>query len=168
MLVRVTSGGAGRPRFLASLLRILRATQLCSLSSVTPAGTAHINTAYFAYSRELELYILSDPTSRHAQNLRVNRTAAATVFDSTQRWGGSDRGAQLFGRCEVTRGAARTKAEEVYASRFRDYRSWRDGLRPEAVAHAWQFYRLVPRTVTILDEKEFGSGIFVTARFGRP
>src|SRR5439155_25614683 len=35
--------------------------------------------------------------SRHSRNLTANRSAAITIYDSHQTWGGFDRGMQLFG-----------------------------------------------------------------------
>jgi len=70
-----------------SVLRILRENVLCSLSSVSPGNRAHVNTAYFCYSPDLELFFLSDPRSRHVRNLKVNPSAAIAVSrPRSRRW----------------------------------------------------------------------------------
>ena len=51
----------------------------------------------------------------------VRASAAVAVFRSTQTWGGSDRGIQLFGRARELRGRAALDAERLYAKRFRAY-----------------------------------------------
>lgn len=44
------------PARLSTLARsLLDASTLCAISTVTPAGRAHVNTAYFAWTPQLEL-----------------------------------------------------------------------------------------------------------------
>ena len=81
------------------------------------------------------------------------------MFDSSQRWGGKDRGIQLFGRAVETRGRAARDAELLYARRFRDYEV---GEYP-----AYRFYRFRPQRLKLFDERSFGGGVFVTARVTR-
>src|SRR5205814_6810141 len=82
-----------------SIVRILRTNTLCSLATVTANRRAHINHVYFCYSGDFAFYFLSDPSSQHCRNLKTNASMAITVFGSAQKWGGADRGVQLFGRC---------------------------------------------------------------------
>jgi len=83
----------------------------------------------------------------------VNASAAVAVFRSTQTWGGSDRGVQLFGRARELRGRAALEAERLYAKRFRAY----EGDLP-----AFRFYRLATRRLKLFDERVLGGGTFVT------
>ena len=158
----------------ASLLRILRGNVLCSVASVTRRGRAHIHTAYFAFSMDpLEIYFLSDPDSAHARHLDENPSAAVSVFDSSQRWGRSDRGVQLFGACRQATGPAARTAARAYARRFAPYARWlaattEEGRRAAARLRSYRFYRFVPGEVKILDERVFGGGVFVLARVPRP
>src|SRR5207245_508273 len=91
-------------RIRRSSARVLRENVLCSMSTVAPGNRPHINTAYFAYTPELMVYFLSDPSSRHCRNLKRNPSLAMTIFRSAQEWGGEDRGLHLFGICRQTRG----------------------------------------------------------------
>jgi uncharacterized protein YhbP (UPF0306 family) len=158
----------------ASLLRILRGNILCSVASVTRRGRAHIHTAYFAFSaRPMEIYFLSDADSVHARNLEANPSAAVAIFDSSQRWGRSDRGVQLFGSCRQATGPAARTAERAYARRFAPYARWlaattEGGRRAAARFRSYRFYRFVPGEAKILDERVFGGGVFVLARVPRP
>jgi hypothetical protein len=73
---------------IATLLReLLEASTLCAIATVTDRGTAHINTAYFAWAEDFRLVCISQPASGHLVNLRKNRSAAVAVFDSHQAWG---------------------------------------------------------------------------------
>ncbi|MGH9366082.1 MAG: pyridoxamine 5'-phosphate oxidase family protein [Thermoanaerobaculia bacterium] len=146
-----------------SVLRILRGNVLCSIATVTRDGRAHANTAYFACSDELELYFLSHPGALHCRNLSSNPSMAITVFDSSQRWGGLDRGLQLFGRCREARGPWLRRAERVYQRRFPSYPRWRAALGREDSSTALRLFRFLPSRLKVLDEREFGRAIFVEA-----
>lgn len=140
-----------------SIFRILQSNVLCSMSTVTRGNRAHINIAYFCYSPDLELYFLSYPTSLHCRNLRANSSMAISVFSSSQKWGNPDRGLQLFGTCREARGLVAKEAERLYLRRFSGYKS----LAPEL--RGCRFYRFLPGEVKVLDEREFGGGVFVLA-----
>src|SRR6266508_345439 len=103
---------------LASLARrLLNASTLCAISTVSPAGRAHINTAYFAWSPAFDIVWWSAPQARHSRNVRRHPSVAIAVYDSRQKWGGSDRGIQLFGTAREVRGRAAREAERLYERR---------------------------------------------------
>jgi len=159
---RITEGQVRR-----SLVRILGKNTLCSMATVAADRRPHINTAYFCYSAELELYFLSHPRSRHCRNLAVNASMGMAIFSSKQLWAGSDRGLQLFGSCSQARGPQARRAERLYGRRFTGYSRWKAALRPDDVGHEYRLYRFVPRRATILDEREFGGAVFVSATVRR-
>ena len=140
-------------RLAAIARRLLDESKLCAVATVSPGGRAHVNTAYFAWSPEFQIVWLSAPDARHSRNLRANGSAAVAVFRSTQSWGGSDRGIQVFGRARELRGRASLEAERLYAKRFRAY----EGDLP-----AFRFYRLATRRMRLFDERVLGGGTFVT------
>jgi uncharacterized protein len=146
-------------RIVASARRLLDASTLCAIATVTPRGRAHVNTAYFAWSRDLEIVWLSEPRATHSRNLRANESAAVAVYDSTQTWGRPDRGIQLFGSAGEARGADADAARELYVARFPEFAG--------ADLSAYRFYRFRPRRLKLYDEHELGTGTFVTARVGR-
>lgn len=93
---------------------------------------------------------------------------ALTVFDSSQAWGNPDRGVQLFGRASAATGPIAKEAERLYGQRFPIYAKWMRGRTPmerraAAQLRTYRFYRFVPTRVKILDERAFGSGVFVAA-----
>lgn len=146
-------------RLTATAQSLLEVSTLCAIATVTPGGRAHVNTAYFAWSDELRLVWLSDPHAKHSQNVRANNSTSVAVYDSAQRWGGGDRGIQLFGTARKLEHSADDDAEALYAARFPEYR--RDELS------AYRFYVFRPRRLKLFDESELGAGVFVTARLGR-
>jgi uncharacterized protein len=144
------------PARLAELTRsLLDASTLFALATVAPDGSAHINTAYFAWALTLELMWLSHPDARHSQNIDANGSAAAAVYDSNQSWGKPDRGIQLFGTAAAVDGADAGDPAALYAGRFPGYRSEDLG--------GYRFYVLRPRRVKLFDERELGAAHFVIA-----
>jgi uncharacterized protein YhbP (UPF0306 family) len=143
-------------RLAAIARKLLDDSKLCAIATVSPSGRAHINTAYFAWSRAFDVVWLSDSHAHHSRNLRANDRVAIAVYDSSQTWGGPDRGIQLFGSAhEVAQRAAR-HAEHIYANRFSEY--------GEADLGSYRFYCFRPRRVKLFDEPVLGPGVFVTAR----
>jgi len=154
------------------VLRVLAETKLCSIATVARGNRAHINTAFFAYSPNLELYFLSDPGSLHCRNLLANPSMAMTVFNSNQRWEAPGRGIQLFGVGRQARGHQTGVAEAIYATRFPAFAQWMKGTTPAerrqaAQLRSYALFRFMPRRVKILDEAEFGGAVFIVAAVRR-
>ena len=144
-------------RFSSSLLervasRLMNASPLCSLATVSPGGRAHINHMYFAPGEHFEVFWISDPDSIHSRNLARKSSAAITIYDSHQVWGKPDRGIQLFGTAATAKGPA---GERAYAKRFQEF---------DAEGNDLPFFRFRPRTVKLFDERSIAGGTLVTAR----
>jgi len=156
-----------------SVRRILGENVLCSMSTIGPRNRPHINSAYFCYSLSLEIFFLSDAGSAHCRNLDRSPSMAMAVFRSTQTWGGSDRGLQLFGTCTRAVGPLARRAAQIYGKRFPRYARFvastsGSAKRAADQLRSYTFYRFVPRTVKILDEREFGGAVFVVVSVPRP
>jgi len=151
------------PKVWHSLFRILERNRLCAIATVAPRKEAHINTAYFAYTPELDLYFYSYPDTRHALNLGTNCSMAVAVFDSEQEWGRPDRGLQLFGEGRAAVGRSARAAERVYDQRFPAHARWKVPLSATEGTQLPRSYRFRPTTVKLFDEREFGAGVFVHA-----
>ena len=160
MTARVVKRGRQLPaRRLALVAKtLLDAAPLCALATISSGGQAYINTMYFARAEPWDIVWISAPDSQHSRNLRARSTAAIAVFDSHQRWGGSDRGIQVFGRARQLRGNAAREAFRAYGDRFKD---------DQAILRRFVAYRLRPTRLKLFDEREFGGGTFVSARVGR-
>ena len=158
----ITGSRVGR-----SVHRLLAENVLCSMASISAEGRAHINTAYFCYSTELELYFISHSNALHCQNLLRNSSMAIAIFSSNQSWGGADCGLQLFGTCKRATGREATKADKLYGKRFAEYNAWKAGLDSDSVGRDYRFYRFVATELKVFDEKELGAGTFVLAKVKR-
>jgi uncharacterized protein YhbP (UPF0306 family) len=140
------------------VFEILQENTLCSMGTVTPDGLAHINTVYFCYSDELELYFLSHTRSTHCRNLATNSSMAVAIYSPSQRWLGPDRGIQLFGTGIQAEDKEAGKAEELYIKRFSAYKNWKDGR-----TEGYRFYRFVVLRLKVLDEANLREALFVSA-----
>lgn len=155
MTVKRSSRRVAATRITTLARRLLDASTLCAISTVSRPGRAYVNTAYFAWSSTFRLVWLSAPEATHSKNLRSNPSAAVAVYDSTQTWGGPDRGIQLVGTARELSGRTAAEAERLYAQRFPAY----------TVTHLarYRFYRFDPRRLKIFDEQALGGGVIVTA-----
>ncbi len=163
----IVAKGLSKDRVRGSVFRILGNNGLCSIATVTGDSRAHINTAYFCYSDQLELYFLSHPSSLHCRNLSTNSSMAMAIFPSSQKWADPGQGLQIVGTCRQARGFEARKAKQLYGKRFPAYASWSANLSRDNVARAYRFYRFLTSKLKILDEKEFGDGVFVYANVKR-
>jgi uncharacterized protein YhbP (UPF0306 family) len=139
--------------------RLLNASTLCAISTVSPDERAHINTAYFAWTSAFEIVWLSAPEARHSRNIRRHPSVAIAVFDSTQKWGGYDRGIQVFGIARELSKRAAGDAQRAYRRRFKAY-------VPDELS-AYRFYRVRPTRLKLFHERELGGATFVTTRVSR-
>jgi len=150
-----------------TLFRILHDNVLCSMATITAGNRAHINTGYFCYSQELDLYFLSHPDSMHCRNLASNSSMAVTIFSSAQDWRRPGRGLQLFGNSSPASGVGEREAARLYGERFPAYTDWRANLKNADLALEYRFYHFVAASLKLLDEEEFGDGVFLRATISR-
>ena len=132
--------------------RLMNASSLCALATVSSGGRAHINHMYFAWTRRYEVVWFSDRDSVHSRNLERDSTAAITIYDSHQVMGHPDRGIQLFGRARAAAGKAKEEATRVYVRRF--------GVDPSGYVP----YVFGAGTVKLFDERSLSPAMLVTAR----
>ena len=159
MAIRRSSRPVSSERIARAARRLLDASTLCAIATTSPRGRPHVNTAYFAFTNQFDIVWLSEPSARHSINLRANSAAAVAVYDSSQRWGGPDRGIQLFGSAREASKRSAPDAEAAYTRRFPAY-------EPGQLV-GYRFYVFHPTTVKLFDERSFGAGVFVTARVDR-
>jgi hypothetical protein len=145
-----------RSRIERATFGLLDSSPLCAISTVSPRTAAHVNTAYFAWSHDLDIFWLSDPAATHSRNVPVRPRTAIAVYDSHQVWGKPDRGIQLFGSTVRLPPTDTARAESLYAARFPGYATPDVG--------AYRFYCFRSDGLRVFDEPVFGSGVFVTAK----
>jgi uncharacterized protein YhbP (UPF0306 family) len=167
--IKLTNPSFPSETLLASVMKVVGKTELWSMSTVGSKNESHINTAYFSYSDHFDFYFVSDPSTKHIQNLRRSPDVAITIFNTHQPWDSYHSGLQLFGDCWSASVAESAKARVVHSARFPDYQKYIEGLTPkERKASPYRFYVFRPERIKILDEKAFGEEVFVLAVVDRP
>jgi len=156
MAVEQSKQRVAEARMRKAAQRLLEASTLCAIATVGPDASAYVNTAYFAFSPELEIVWMSEPHAQHSRNIQAQGTVAIAVFDTTQSWGKPDRGIQLFGSAREVAEPDAVDPKAIYASRFPDY-------QPGEFT-AYRLYAFRPRRIKLFDERELGGGRFVSAR----
>ncbi len=149
---RVMAGGQEALR--AEVLAYLAERYSFTLATNGPAGPWAAG-LYFA-SDGLTLYFLSDPASRHCQDIAANQRVAAAIHEDYKDWR-EIRGVQLEGTVEPVVGAADlARAWGVYLGKFPFVRRFRVGDVLEIMGRAVRarFYRLVPSRVLYLDNRK--------------
>jgi hypothetical protein len=116
-------------------------------------------TVFFAYDDSLQLYFLSERTTRHARNIAHNPKVAATI---NQDFGkpGLVKGIQLEG---ITQEVAFTDLPQVFTL-YQNRYPWltrylpHPALIPEEKTMQ-RFYRIAPSKIFLLDDERFGKGV---------
>jgi nitroimidazol reductase NimA-like FMN-containing flavoprotein (pyridoxamine 5'-phosphate oxidase superfamily) len=67
--------------------RLLNASSLCAISTLSSGGRPHISTASFAWAAAFNIVWVSAPEARHSRNIRRHPSVAIAVYDSTQKLG---------------------------------------------------------------------------------
>jgi uncharacterized protein YhbP (UPF0306 family) len=126
---------------------------LATIGAEGPSAAA----VFYAHDVALTLYFLSEDKTHHAQDLRGDPRAAATIQTDGQNWR-DIRGLQLRGRAEPVPAPAMAHAAAVYGRKFAFVGTLLAGAEGSAVltgplarARFWRFvptwFRLVDNTV---------------------
>ena len=138
----------------AAVLAYLAERSSLTLATSGPAGPWAAG-LYFAHDG-LTLYFLSDPATRHCQDIATDSRVAAAIHEDYRDWR-QIRGVQLEGRAEAVVGVAEVaRAWEVYLAKFPFVRQFRVGDALEIMGRAVRsrFYRIIPSRVLYLDNRK--------------
>jgi uncharacterized protein len=145
-----------------SIRSILEANELMGMATVR-GSDAYANTAYFAFNDRLDVFVLSEPTTQHSQNLSQNPSLAIAIFDSHQPWTSDKRGLQLFGTCEIASGPTLAEAVACYLKRFVGLKQW--VTSPNDIVRGAinsKFYVMHVKSLKLFDEPRFGKEKFIS------
>ncbi|HEX3031928.1 MAG TPA: pyridoxamine 5'-phosphate oxidase family protein, partial [Bacillota bacterium] len=108
----------------------------------------------FYASRGFDLYFLSDPSTRHGQNLQANPSLAATITEDYAKWQ-DIRGIQLEGTAQlVIKPLEKAAGMAVYLGKFpfvSDFLKSADFRNGAAKA---ELYRIIPRVIWYIDNSQ--------------
>lgn len=143
-------------KFSESIIKILEANTLCTLATINKNGTPHANTAYYAVDSDLNIYLLTEPSTQHSQNIARNKNLAMTIFESKQPWGKPHRGLQLGGVCGQVSAKDQEKVFTVYATKHPELLNLvRTSSRLLKELES-RFYMVNTTWIKLIDEQKYG------------
>ena len=146
---------------LESLHNLLESESLCSLASVNEDGTPHINTCYFASSKEYTIYVLTPPNTKHGTNFQRTHKFALNVFQKDAIFSEPIYGVQLFGTIEQVAITSSISAFSTYTRKFKIFTEWFPEPSKMGGKLESRFFRLDLTHGKIIDENRFGSEVYV-------
>jgi uncharacterized protein YhbP (UPF0306 family) len=155
------SSGQELERVKKSLELLLGENNLCSLATVTPSGSPHINVCFYGPTGDGQLILFTEPATRHGENLAQNPSAAVTVFDSHQKWGGDVYGVQGFGFAEILSGDVAETALSAYSAHHPAMKDWATSVDEIEEKFDSRLYAVALREFTLLDYATFGVESYV-------
>ena len=142
-----------------------------SLLTLATEGAGHPSACalFFAFSEEIDLYVLTDVDSQHVQNTQVNPQVAATIFESRQSWGPGDlKGVQAEGVYQRAEGRELIDAWSIYSRRFPEAQRYFNGPEDLVGQNAESgLYIVELQSIKLLYERHFGLERFLRMRLIR-
>ncbi|MFB6208954.1 MAG: pyridoxamine 5'-phosphate oxidase family protein [Candidatus Nanohaloarchaea archaeon] len=140
-----------------SIKDIISSNKLLSMSTVAD-DIPHINTCFYAFDEEMNLYILTPPETEHGKKLEQNDSVAVDIHDSNQEWTDEKQGLQIFGRCR--KADDREKGLEIYSGRFPTLEEFASGVEELEDLNS-DFYIIDPERIKVFDEPRFGKETWI-------
>jgi len=135
----------------------LSAQTTLALATTNADGSPHACDVFFAHDEKRTLYFLSDPKTRHIQNLRRDARVSATIHAATRGWE-QIRGAQIAGEARRVDESERARAYEIYARKYPFVQQWLPSA--EILGRALdklgvvELFKIVPRSMRWIDNAE--------------
>ena len=126
----------------------LEAHHVLTLATVDEGGS-WAAALFYASDDALNLYVLSDPMTRHCRAIARDARVAVTIYGETREWT-EIRGVQLWGTAGEVKEAGGVFA--CYTGKFPFARA----LIPEGGPH--RFYQITPRRIRLIDNSQ-GHGL---------
>jgi uncharacterized protein YhbP (UPF0306 family) len=132
----------------------LRGHNAVSLAT-TSNGSPHAATVFYV-NDQLDLYFISNPSSRHCQHIAANNCVAATVNEDYHNWN-DIKGLQLQGQVKIIGSVNENRdTAESFVTKFPDTKRFFEDPddMPDAIASKVakvQFYRLRPTQISYID-----------------
>lgn len=144
----------------------MRKNKLLSLST-TNRNEPYICSAFYAFDKNFNLYIWTDVSSKHAENIKKNSNVAVSIADTRQALGSLVQGLQVTGSARrITSQSEIQKASSIYSKRFPKIKKLMKAyeyVNPDAFRSA--IYKIEPLNIKIIDEKAFGKEIYREVSF---
>lgn len=135
----------------------LAAQTTLTLATTNADGSPHACDLFYARD-DSAFYFLSDPKTRHIQNLTREPRVSATVHAVSRGWQ-EIRGAQIAGSAmQVDDATERARAFETYIGKYPFVRQWLTSAKVLGKAHAklgvTELYKITPRWMRWIDNAQ--------------
>lgn len=156
-------GNVAEEPYFAGVEAVLRNNVLCTLATVCPDGRPHVSVAFYAWTDDLELILMSSPASTHGTNLDHDRRVAVSICDSAQGMRDQLAGLQITGTMSQVDGVRAIRTTAQFGRRFH---SELPGVRGQSLGAAANLrpYLVVPREVKLTDQRWLGQVAAVATR----
>ena len=140
------------------IIECLESTDYCSMATVDSKGVWS-NPLYFAWDENFNLYFISQPNSRHMQNIEKDPRVSAAIYSTAQDTFGDVVGVQLSGKARILSLKDEiATAKNIYYGR----RYWSRGMQiPDNGEDQyinnpkWQFVIIEPDEIFYFDTRFF-------------
>lgn len=142
---------------------VLRDNLLCVLATVCPDGRPYVSTAFYAWTDNLELILMSSPASTHVTNLDHDPRVAVSVCDSAQGMCDDLAGLQIAGTMSQVDGLRAVRTTALFGRRFHSELPAMRGRSLRSMANL-RPYVVVPYEVKLTDQRRLGQLVAVAMR----
>lgn len=158
--------GADKAVFADSLTELFNSLELCTVSTATPDGDLHSNTAFFAaVPSTIDLVMVFEADSKHADNANKTKKASIAVYSSDQKWGGNLHGCWLSGLLEPVPVLELPSAMAIYGKRFATSGTLLKQIAEHASAAASsRLYVFVPQEIRVYDSARIGDLVAIAVK----
>lgn len=141
-----------------SIKNILDKNHLLTLST-SKNNKPHSNTAFYAFDKDINLYIWSEEGTAHSENLKKNEKVAVNIFDSKQKWDCLHQGLQALGTAKQVNKKEFISAGILYVKRFpASLKLVKHPKRLHDEIFESKIYKIQLDEIKIFDEKAFEKG----------
>ena len=144
------------PEWKKRIIECLNSTEFLALSTCRN-GRTWTCPVFFAYDEKFNFYFISQPGSKHMQNILVNGEISVAIYSTNQSAAGDVFGVQFSGKAVMLPDSEVEKAFQIYYARSPKAAVMKDN-KPEKYKGskvAWKFVKIIPSEIHIFDTKSF-------------
>ncbi|MBI5305202.1 MAG: UbiX family flavin prenyltransferase [Chloroflexi bacterium] len=139
------------------IIAFLAAQTTLTLATTNADGSPHACDVFYAHDDARALYFLSDPKTRHIQNLQRDARVHATVHAATRGWQ-TIRGLQIAGDAQRVPDDERARGYELYVRKFPFVKQWLPAAamlgRALDKLGVIEMHKIVPKWIRWIDNAE--------------
>jgi uncharacterized protein YhbP (UPF0306 family) len=128
----------------------LESTQFMALATSGPEKIWN-HAVFFAYDTELNFYFISEPHSRHMNNIKANPEVAVAIFSTQQSPTDDVLGLQIRGQAQILSDDLIPAAHAIYYQRSPEISGIPADIKSYLGDAAWKFVKITPDEIGLFD-----------------